>query len=249
MCAGFRDMNTETRLGLKALDFCLAQRRLRWAGHVYRMSCDRLPRRLLTSWVDHPRPRGRPQFHYGHGLARDLKGEGVDVATWHLAAANRIAWLRLTQQPDLCSFNKPQTSTQQNSPTSPTSSLPHTMTSTPTPPLHPPPGPTRRRRLRLRLQQPRRPLLSALVLPPPQYSLFPSPLSPAPLPSFLFPRCAGAADAWPIRQGSQAAVEYTLSNPSSTPKHLLFPTALSSSNPLPWVSIKRRRRRRKTRHF
>ena len=101
----------------------------------------------------------------------------------------------------------------------------------------------RRLRLRLRLQQPRRPLLSALVLPPPQYSLFPSPLSPAPLPSFLFPRCAGAADAWPIRQGSQAAVEYTLSNPSSTPKPLLFPTALSSSNPLPWVSIKRRRRR------
>ena len=98
----------EARLGLKALDFCLAQRRLRWAGHVYRMSFDRLPRRLLTAWVDHPRPRGRPQFHYGHGLARDLKNTGLDVSSWHQVAANRAAWLQLTQQPETCILSKPQ---------------------------------------------------------------------------------------------------------------------------------------------
>ncbi len=83
----------ESRLSLKPLDACRAQRRLRWAGHVYRMDFERLPRKLLTSWVDHPRPRGRPsQFHFGHGLARDLTNAGVDTATWHQAAVNRTAW-------------------------------------------------------------------------------------------------------------------------------------------------------------
>ena len=98
----------ESRLGLKPLDACLAQRRLRWAGHVYRMDFERLPRKLLSSWVDHPRPRGRPQFHFGHGLARDLTNAGVDVATWHQTAANRLAWLQLTQRPDICNLKKSQ---------------------------------------------------------------------------------------------------------------------------------------------
>lgn len=100
----------ELRLGLKPLDVCLAQRRLAWAGQVFRMDFDRLPRRLLTSWVDHPRPRGRPQFNYGHGLSRDLKNAGIDVATWHQAAADRGAWFRLTQRPDICKLRKPSAS-------------------------------------------------------------------------------------------------------------------------------------------
>ncbi len=33
---------------------------------------ERLPRNLLNSWVDHPRRRCRPPFHYGHGPARGL---------------------------------------------------------------------------------------------------------------------------------------------------------------------------------
>ncbi len=77
---------------------CTAQ--MRWAGHVYRMDFERLPWKLLTSWVDHPRPRGRPKFHFRDGIARDLTNAGVDIATWHLAAANRTEWLQLTQRPD-----------------------------------------------------------------------------------------------------------------------------------------------------
>ena len=49
-------------LGIQSLDYYLLNRRLRWAGHVARMPQVRIPRRLLTSWVDHPR--------VGHGASR-----------------------------------------------------------------------------------------------------------------------------------------------------------------------------------
>ena len=113
----------ETRLGLKSLYTYLMQRRLNRAGHVYRMDFNRLPRKLSSSWVDHPRPRGRPQAHYGHGLARNLKKVGLNTSTWHEMAANRPAWLELLQN-----IGQPKPS--QDSPTSPpriclTCPLPH----------------------------------------------------------------------------------------------------------------------------
>ena len=74
------------------------QRRLTWAGHVYRMDFNRLPRKLLSSCVDHPTPRGRPQAHYGHGFARNFKKVGLSTSTWHELAANRPAWLELLQK-------------------------------------------------------------------------------------------------------------------------------------------------------
>ncbi len=46
------------------------------------------------------------------------------------------------------------------------------------------------------------------------------------------------------RQRSRAWLTRFNENPSSTPKPLLFPTALSSSNPFPWVSIKREEKRK-----
>ena len=118
----------------------LLQRRLNWAGHVYRMDFNRLPRKLLSSWVDHPRPRGRPQAHYGHGLARDLKKVGLNTSTWHEMAANRPAWLELLQ-------NIGQSKPPQDPPTSPkdpsSSDLPTTtrLSTPPTPPLPPTPPP------------------------------------------------------------------------------------------------------------
>ena len=43
-------------LGVDAIDFYVARRQLGWAGHVCRMDFDRLPRRMLSSWVPHKRP-------------------------------------------------------------------------------------------------------------------------------------------------------------------------------------------------
>ena len=61
-------------LGLDAIDFYVARRQLRWLGHVSRMDWERLPRRMLSVWVPHARPRGalqltdlRPQLGQGDG--------------------------------------------------------------------------------------------------------------------------------------------------------------------------------------
>ncbi len=95
--------------------------------------------------MDHPRPRGRLQFHFGHGLPRDLINAGVDIATKHQEAANRTAWQQLTQRSDICKLKKPPISVSQAShsqtpqppqapqPSPPSSSLPPT-TNSPSPP-------------------------------------------------------------------------------------------------------------------
>ena len=49
-----------------AIDFYVARRQLGWAGHVRRMDFDRLPRRMLSSWVPHKRPPGAPRMTCPH---------------------------------------------------------------------------------------------------------------------------------------------------------------------------------------
>ena len=48
----------EKRLGLQPLDWYLANRSLRWIGHVARMGPERLPARLAFGWVDTKRRSG-----------------------------------------------------------------------------------------------------------------------------------------------------------------------------------------------
>ena len=87
----------EARLGLRPVDSYIAQRQLRWAGHVARMDFEtRLPRKFLSSWVRHKRPLGRPQTAYGHGLAQRLKDQNIDLKRWHELAADRDVWRKLT---------------------------------------------------------------------------------------------------------------------------------------------------------
>ena len=56
------------RLRIESIDTYVARRQPRWAGHVARMDMARLPRKILSSWVRHPRPTGAPQFTYARGL-------------------------------------------------------------------------------------------------------------------------------------------------------------------------------------
>ena len=53
----------------------LESRSLQGLGHAYTpmMPADRIPRRLLSSWLMCPRPKGRPHLTYGHGLVKDPK--------------------------------------------------------------------------------------------------------------------------------------------------------------------------------
>ena len=68
-----RNSTLRKRLGLETIEEMNATRNLRWAGHVARMPLSRLPRALLTGWVGHPRPDGRPQQTFGHALKKNLR--------------------------------------------------------------------------------------------------------------------------------------------------------------------------------
>jgi hypothetical protein len=88
---GIHHVDLEKRLNTANILSILEARRLQWLGHVYRMPDDRLPRRLLSSWVAHPRPVGRPYLTYGHGIISDLKTHGL-FNTWGVLALDRVAW-------------------------------------------------------------------------------------------------------------------------------------------------------------
>ena len=80
------------RTGLESIDAIITRRQLRWAGHVSRMDYSRLPRRMLSSWVQHKRPRGAPQYTYGRGLVKALRKARIDTATWWGIAQDRNVW-------------------------------------------------------------------------------------------------------------------------------------------------------------
>ena len=134
-------------------------------------------------------PACRPQFNFGHGLARDLTNAGVDIATWHQAAANRTAWIQLTQRPDICKLKKPPSSVSQAPPpqTLPPPQLPQpTPPSSPSSPFSPPtssPSPPR--------APPALPLPNpSPILAIPSAPLLPTPCSPLTLASPSILRCS-----------------------------------------------------------
>jgi hypothetical protein len=51
------------RLSIEPFDIYNNRRLLRWTGHVARLPLIRAPRKILTSWVDNPRPLGCPQIN------------------------------------------------------------------------------------------------------------------------------------------------------------------------------------------
>ena len=53
---------------------------------------DRLPRRMLSSWVPHPRPRGAPMMTYGRSARKALEKFSIDSEMWPKLAADRAAW-------------------------------------------------------------------------------------------------------------------------------------------------------------
>jgi hypothetical protein len=67
------------RLSIQSLDHYYNSRLLRWAGHVARMDMTRIPRNLLTGWVEHHRPTGCPPVTFGRTLKKALVAKGLPV--------------------------------------------------------------------------------------------------------------------------------------------------------------------------
>ena len=71
----------------------LRARRLRWTGHVVRMTDDRLPKAILYGELKNAtRPVGRPKLRYKDCIKRDLTSFDIDHGSWEAQAQNRPAW-------------------------------------------------------------------------------------------------------------------------------------------------------------
>ena len=82
----------ESELGLDSRDKYIPRRQLRWLGHVSRMPFDRLPRRLLSSWLPYKRSRGTSEMTFGKTMINALKTFDIDPKHWPAMAANRTNW-------------------------------------------------------------------------------------------------------------------------------------------------------------
>ena len=86
------------RTELDSADFHVAQRQLRWLGHVARMDFDRLPRRMLSAWTPHKRPIGAPQLTYGRAMVKAMAVFDLEPTRWHELAADRAAWAAMLRE-------------------------------------------------------------------------------------------------------------------------------------------------------
>jgi hypothetical protein len=82
------------RLGVGSFASLYNCRLLRWAGHVARTPMDRMPRKLLTGWVELARPVGCPQMTWGRTLSNALKSYDLPTifGQWSTLAADRRVW-------------------------------------------------------------------------------------------------------------------------------------------------------------
>jgi hypothetical protein len=92
-----------TALGLTSLDQVISHRKLCWAGQVRRADWSRLPRKILTSWVDAPRHIGRAHS-CGHDLARErqLIGFNTDRAAVQRGVSPTWGWGAAAQDKEKC---------------------------------------------------------------------------------------------------------------------------------------------------
>ena len=78
------------RIGLLQIDTYVTRRHLRWLEHVARMPATRLPRKMLTCWINEKRPRGAPEFTYGRGIYKSLKKVNFAKYDWYDKALDRL---------------------------------------------------------------------------------------------------------------------------------------------------------------
>ena len=82
-------------LDLQPIRFYVFKSQLGWFGHVCRMGFERIPRRLLSCWVQNPRPSGAPKFTYGRTVKKALAAFGIKLKNteeWQPLVVNRAAW-------------------------------------------------------------------------------------------------------------------------------------------------------------
>ena len=95
-------INLENRMGLESLEYYLRTRTLRWVGHLVRMPYERLPRKLLFSWIRHPRKSGGQTLTYGrhvNTLLRQATQLAPPDVRYDLTPGGAAGWAELPNAP------------------------------------------------------------------------------------------------------------------------------------------------------
>jgi len=89
------NQNVLDQTNSRTLHSILAQRRLRWLGHVRRMDDGRIPKDLLYGELANgARGIGRPRLRFKDVCKRDLKAFQIPSTSWERIAEDRNAWKR-----------------------------------------------------------------------------------------------------------------------------------------------------------
>ena len=87
------DIEVLKRASCANIESMITASQLRWAGHLVRMSDDRIPKRLFYGeLVNGKRPQHKPRKRYKDGLKNILMNMDIDHNTWEETALNRNAW-------------------------------------------------------------------------------------------------------------------------------------------------------------
>jgi len=70
----------------------IKSRRMRWAGHVARMSVERVVYRILVGKPEGRRPLGRPRRRWVNNIMMDLQEVGCGYIDWIGLAQERDSW-------------------------------------------------------------------------------------------------------------------------------------------------------------
>ena len=70
--------------------------RLKWYGHLERMSGERVTKRIYSGEFQGCRPQGRPRYRWMDCVRRDMREWGVSEEQARIMAQDRKLWRRLT---------------------------------------------------------------------------------------------------------------------------------------------------------
>ena len=79
-------------LHIDSMNNYIARRQLRCLGHVSRIPFNRLPRRMLSSWLPSPRCRGAAKMTYGRTMKKAKAIFDFNHQNWYELAADRKKW-------------------------------------------------------------------------------------------------------------------------------------------------------------